>query len=224
MIATGLTFATKRNFFLLISTIALGSAYGQDVPWEFAQDKEGIEVYTRQPGGSKFKEFKGITEIKLSLHSAVALLTDVNTMPEWVSDCESTKLIEKKENKVIYHMVIGVPFPFDDRDMVQELTFIYDKETRNMEINLGQNDEIMDPLRGVVRMPVSVGKWTFEHLGKEKYRVTFEYLSDPGGALPAWLVNPFLIRMPYKTLLNFKERVNYPQYKSAYFDWLGATK
>ena len=203
---------------------ASGPVGGQDVPWEFAQDKEGIKVYTRQPEGSRFKEFKGITEIKLSLHSAVAVLTDVNTMPEWVSDCESTSLIEKKENKVIYHMIIGVPFPFDDRDMVQELNFMYDKVSGNMEITLGQNDKILDPIKGIVRMPVSVGTWKFEYMREDTYRVTFEYLSDPGGALPAWLVNSFLIRMPYKTLLNFKERVNYPQYKFVYFEWLEAPK
>lgn len=214
-----------RYFFLFILLIAKSnSLFGQEVPWEFAQDKEGVEVYTRSPEGSKFKEFRGITQMELSLHSAVALLTDVESMPEWVSDCESTQLIETNKNRVTYHMVIGVPFPFDDRDMVQEIVFTYDNATGGLEIVLGQNDNIMDPVKGIVRMPVSVGKWTFELIEGKKYKVTFEYLSDPGGALPAWLVNSFLIRMPYKTLLNFKERVNYPKYSSAYYDWLGAPK
>ena len=207
---------------LYIVLILLPPGETQKDTWKFAQNKEGIEIYTRQPEGTKFKEFKGITEIELSLHSAVAVLTDVESMPDWVADCESTKLIANQGKRVIYHMIISVPFPFENRDMVQELIFNYDKSSGRMEILLRQNNEAVAPIKGITRMPVSVGKWTFEPINKNTYNVIFEYLSDPGGALPAWLVNSFLIRMPYKTLSGFRERVNYPEYKLAEFDWLEA--
>jgi len=205
--------------FAIILIPLKGKSQEQEV-WKFAKDEKGIKVFTRQPENSKFKEFKGITEMEVSLHSVVALLKDIDSMADWVSDCKATELISKSEKKVVYYMEISVPFPFSNRDMVQELTFHFDRNSGRMEIRLDQMDQIKDPVKGIVRMPVSIGKWTFDPLESGKYKVVFQYLSDPGGSLPAWLVNSFLVRMPFNTLLNFRERVNSQPYKNAYFDWL----
>lgn len=211
----------EMNFFLLTLFILESSdTTVRQSDWEFAKNEKGIEVFTRQSENTRFKEFKGITEMEISLHSVVALLSDVKSMPSWVSDCKSTELLSKTDKKVVYYMEISVPFPFSNRDMVQELTFHYDEETGKMEINLDQKNNAKDPVKGIVRMPVSIGKWTFDPVGEDTYKVVFQYLSDPGGGLPAWLVNAFLVKMPYNTLLNFREQVNSVPYKNAHFNWL----
>jgi hypothetical protein len=56
-------------------------------------------------------------------------------------------------------------------------------------------------------MPVADGYWQLTELENGDIRVVLEQLSDPGGGIPAWLINMFIVQSPYKTLYNLREIV-----------------
>jgi len=50
--------------------------------------------------------------------------------------------------------------------------------------------------------------------------VVYQVLSDPSGALPAWLVNSSVISQPYKTLLKMKKVVMLDKYQNARLEFI----
>jgi len=40
---------------------------------------------------------------------------------------------------------------------------------------------------------------------EKEISIRFQYYADPGGDIPAWLVNSFIEKTPYKTLLNLRQ-------------------
>jgi hypothetical protein len=54
------------------------------------------------------------------------------------------------------------------------------------------NDEGPPVQEDVVRMPIARGSWTFQPLDGGRTHVVFESHADLGGALPAWLIDPFI--------------------------------
>ena len=68
---------------------------------------------------------------------------------------------------------------------------------------------------GVVRLTQATASWTFKPLENGVVQVTSQAHVNPGGALPGWMTNLFLVDAPFKTLLNLKRAVNKAKYKHA---------
>ena len=60
---------------------------------------------------------------------------------------------------------------------------------------------------GAVRTLKLKGEWILEALENGQTRVTYEVNADPGGLLPAWLVNLGSRKLPLKTLKNMREQL-----------------
>ena len=56
-------------------------------------------------------------------------------------------------------------------------------------------------------MPSGKGKWVFTPLENGKTQVYHQFGGDPGGSIPAWIVNMFLVDGPYKTMLGLQETI-----------------
>jgi hypothetical protein len=50
--------------------------------------------------------------------------------------------------------------------------------------------------------------------------VTYEVHADPGGNLPAWVINMFLVDTPFNDLKNLQKQALLPKYANRKFDFL----
>jgi hypothetical protein len=66
--------------------------------------------------------------------------------------------------------------------------------------------------KDIVRVKNSFGKWV---LTPQKNGVRIEYTleTDPGGSLPAWLVNLFVAKGPHETFVKLKKQLAKDEYK-----------
>jgi hypothetical protein len=55
---------------------------------------------------------------------------------------------------------------------------------------------------GIVRMAKTNGYWLLTSVDSNKTSVTYQMHVEPGGLIPAWLANPFIVNVPFST---FKE-------------------
>lgn len=62
---------------------------------------------------------------------------------------------------------------------------------------------------GVVRVAKVDGFWQFTAQG-ERVEVVYQVGSDPGGSVPAWLANSFVVDAPYNTLYKLRQLAEYP--------------
>lgn len=172
--------------------------------WKKSLDKDEIVIYTRNVETSSIQEFLAKTEMKGSISKFREIMSDVDNYKNWMPDVNSVEIIEQKSaNDFSYHMKLKVPFPFAKRDIIQQLIFTgSDKE---LIIDLVNQPDAIEVSDDFVRMPHGDGRWTIHQISEDKISINFQYLTDPGGGIPAWLVNSFIVKNPHKTLLNIRK-------------------
>ena len=211
----------RVSFLLLFQVIFISSLAQSYTEWELAKDKDGIKVYTREVTDSRIKEFRAESTVESTLSSVVAVMTDINSIPDWVEEAESSKLLDQlNERDLFYYLEIEVPFPFDNRDMIQHLVIRQDKETKKLTFSLSNAPNYIPVDDKRVRMPAADGIWEFTPIGNGKLKIHFQYLNDPGGGIPAWLVNSFIVKSPFNSVTNLKKQVSLAKYSEKMYDWV----
>ncbi|NQY11360.1 MAG: hypothetical protein HRT71_17825 [Flavobacteriales bacterium] len=180
--------------------------------WELARDNDGVKIYTKDSEASSFKAFKLITIIKCSdLAIPYGILKDIEKIPDWVQDVESIEVVKTlgPDHTIEYHK-IGVPWPFSDRDMVIETSFVFDGDISFRKI-LKQKLNFLDEKEDYVRIKLLEGYWLFEKINDNELRLTYEIIADPSGSLPSWVVNLFIVDGPFDTVTNLKKIIREAQ-------------
>jgi len=198
VILTGLLFEATIN--------PAFSGLPADSLWTLEKDKNAVKVFTRKAEDVDFKEFRAVTIVQASIPALVALVKDVESYPEWVENVKSSKLLEViNDNEEVYYNEIKVPWPLSNRDNIVAAKIVKDTESGIVRIIMKGKPDYIPEKSGLVRIPVARGFWEFVPLGNGETKVTLQYLADPGGNVPAWIVNMFVVDGPYKTFLNMKE-------------------
>lgn len=206
-----------RLFALLFVSFLLFTGYA-DNPAEFTleKDKNGVKVYTRKIEGSSLKEFKGVTAIKTSLTSLVALMDDTDALPRWLHNCGAARLVENINfAERITYTTVKAPWPVSDRDTVTYSKIVQDPKTKVVTIYLKGMPEKYPRQSGKVRVPSLKGFWQFIPSKGGYVTVIYQLHSEPGGALPDALANSTVTDIPYYTLLNMHRIVKEEKYQNA---------
>lgn len=189
--------------------------------WELKKFENGITIYTRATETSKYKELKAIFQIKSSLSSVIALLNDVETYPQWVYRCETSKVLKKiSEQHLIRYQTIVAPWPVDNRDVVVEVHTYQDPKTKIVYQKVTPLPDYSPQLKGHVRIREFRATWTLKPLKNGIVEVEYELLVNPAGAIPAWIVNMALVDGPYETSLKMKERILYEKYQKTNYPFI----
>jgi len=174
--------------------------------WKLEIEKDGIKVYTRQVDGKKIKEFKAETTINANIDVLEAILRDVPNYVDWIDKLKFAEIIETvDENEFYIYSEANVPWPFANRDGVS-----LDKISRNelsgeVFISTVGVAGMVAEIEGVVRMPESEGLWLLTPLDSAHTDIIYQFYGDPGGSIPEWVINAFLVDSPLKTIANLKE-------------------
>jgi hypothetical protein len=66
-------------------------------------------------------------------------------------------------------------------------------------IDLKEKNDAAPAEEGLVRMPMVRGYWILTP-AKGGTNIEYSFVADPGGAIPAWLANQFIVDGPFKTV------------------------
>lgn len=189
---------------ILFLTIFISSSQVDNTQWKKGLDKDDIVIYTRSVEGSGIKEFLAIAEMSGTKERFREIITDFDNYTDWSPDCRSVEVIEQEPpDDFTYHMRLKVPFPFTKRDIVQQL--ILKESEKELYIRIINRPSKKQELDEYVRMQEGDGEWLIKQISSDKISVRFQYLADPGGGIPDWLVNSFIVKNPYKSLQNIRE-------------------
>ena len=178
--------------------------FANNSEWEKSLDKDDIVIYTRNVETSRFNEFLAEATFSGSIGDFKSILMDVDRYHKWMPDCKSAEIVDhSSSNEITYHMILKVPFPFANRDVIQQL--IFHEHAEGMEIDIFNQPTKLKKQKKYVRMPVAKGKWIIKKASNDQISIQFQYLADPGGDIPAWLVNSFIVKNPHTTIKKIKE-------------------
>lgn len=187
-------------FTSLLINLLIFSTAAQD-NWNLVKEESGIKVYTQIESGSKYKSFKAEMQVSCKIENIVNVLKKTDSINDWVVNCKGVKLLKTGGDEQYYYMETSLPIPFQSRDMVYH--FQYRPINRDqMKVIVTGIPDFIQPVKGVVRMAKADGYWLLTAIDSNTTAVAYQMHVEPGGAIPAWLANPFIKNVPFST---FKE-------------------
>ncbi|SKB00608.1 START domain-containing protein [Pseudomonas extremaustralis] len=194
-----------KRMAVLCGFTVLFAATAQAEDWQVAKDEDGIKVSLSEIAGSKYKAYRGVTVIKAPIAKIQALQEDAVGACSWIHECKSQKLLKAQGDKSWTYTQFKAPFPVTDRDSILEITTSKAADgtvTRTLlEVPTYQPE-----VKGYVRVAQVEGFWKLVPKGDNQTEVTYQVHTEPGGSVPSWLANKFVVDAPFNTLKALKER------------------
>ncbi|PSL27386.1 START domain-containing protein [Dyadobacter jiangsuensis] len=174
--------------------------------WKRVAVRDGVKVYARTVPDSKVKAMKAECILDAGVDEIIALLLDVNAAERWVCHTKSCKLIRRvSDSELLYHTEVSLPWPLDNRDFVTHLRVVKSENSPIVTIEAPAVPGIMPVREGVVRISTSINRWVLHPLPHARVRVEYTLQVDPGGHIPAHVVNMFAYRAPIETFQNMRK-------------------
>jgi len=155
------------------------------------------------------------------LSGIVSLINDRESYPNWVYRCgESTILKKISDTEMIHRQSVIAPWPVDNRDFVVDVKLHQDKKTKIITIHSKAIPDYIPPKNNHVRIKEFRALWILTPLSNGIVNVEYQLLVNPGGNVPAWLVNLAVIDGPYETTLNMKEWIKKEKYQKSILPYI----
>ncbi|HJP64100.1 MAG TPA: START domain-containing protein [Mucilaginibacter sp.] len=189
---------------LVLMLIASHFALAQE-KWQLVKDADGIKVYTRRQFSEKFKEVRAVFQARGTEDELIGILENIPHHKDWSYGTKRTFLITKKnQDTLIYYSEVSMPWPLSNRDLVIELSIKKDTVDNTLNIQAKSIPGILPPKPNLVRVPFSLAEWDVKVLPDKLLNIQYTLSADPGGALPAWLVNLAATVGPYNSFEKLK--------------------
>lgn len=212
---------SKLIFVLIISLItsSLSAQFGEG--WIYKKETDGVKVWTRTPDNSNFKEVLVQTSYNSTLSTLVSVGMDISAYDRWVYSTKEARLLETvSDSEVIYYSESEIPWPFENRDVVLKSTVEQDPETKVVNIYSKQVVDYMDKKDGIVRVPELIAQWILTPQEDGSIEALYYIKTDPGGNVPAWLMNLFVDRGPVESFGGLRKLSLEEPYKSIKLDYI----
>jgi hypothetical protein len=176
--------------------------------WTLKKEKDGITIYSRHSEFSKFNDLRIEMDLPGTVAQLSVILMDVNRYSEWVYATKSSVLMKKiSENEVIYHSEIGAPWPASNRDFYADVKALLNPVAQTLNVvSVGMKD-YQPEQKDLVRVPMSKGLWNVTTESDKLIHLQYILQLDPGGSVPAWVLNAFATRAPIETFSNLKRKM-----------------
>lgn len=172
----------------------------QETNWQLKKNEDGIKVYTREVKGSSADEFKSVCTYNAKPEQVLNILLDASKYTEWMPNVCKSKLLKRiSANVQIDYIENKAPWPVKNRDIVSKRKIIYNKNG-SITIEVAADPDFIPEKDNIVRIKKMKGFWKIIPEGEVKVKVIFQVLSDPGGNIPAWLVNTRIVDTPFESL------------------------
>jgi hypothetical protein len=192
----------------LFSFCFSGLLNAQEGPWQLRKTQDGIPVYTRKVAGSPILEYKANVIVDAPILKIIPLFEDVKQIPRWYYQCVHSELVEKEgPGQEVIYLILHLPWPVTARDIVFRLTKSEDLAHGTISYFLTALPGRLAPVKGMIRVPAIKSLWKFQSLPHGKTEIFFQQYTEPGGSIPAFLVNDIAVDTPYYSLKNLREMI-----------------
>jgi hypothetical protein len=190
--------------FLLLSAWTTTAAAQYN--WKLCKDKDGIKVYESETKNSDFKSIKVECTLQGNYDKFISVMNDVPHYKNWVYRTKKSYLIKRiSRDEFYYYTETSLPWPLSNRDAVFHSKTDRDSLNRYLHTKTITEPSLIAEKSGKVRVPYSSIDWYVTMPSVNTIQVIYILQIDPGGYLPAWLVNMFADRGPYESFKQLAE-------------------
>jgi hypothetical protein len=197
-----------KLFFAFVSVAVLcsfsGDAYSTE--WTLRKDKEGIKIFTREASDTNIKEVKTVLTINASVDKITNAIIDVENYSNWMKNILNPKILKRvSENEYYIYYEMDAPWPTDNRDIVNRTIISHNASNSTTLISSSAIPDYIGIKDNTVRITLSEGSWELKQLHGGNVEVTHLLLVSPGGNIPDWVINMFIVNHPYETHLSLRK-------------------
>lgn len=192
----------KRVAVIVGLTALSNMAFAEE--WKVAKDEEGIKVSLSEVPGSDYKAYRGVTLIKAPVATITRLQEDVAGSCAWIHECKMQKLLKHEGDQSWTYAQFNTPWPVTPRDSILHITTVQEADG-SVTRKISADPKYQPDEKGFVRVAAADGYWKLVPKG-DATEVTYQLHTNPGGSVPSWLANKFVVEAPFNTLKALKER------------------
>lgn len=171
----------------ILSCATLVQAEVTQNPWLLEKDEDNIRVYTRTVEGSEFAAIRASAVMTTNSAAVEAALGDGDGCASWRNMCKSSRVLEVvSEDERLIYMVLDLPWPLSDRDVVMRSKTFINPDANKAVVTLN-SDSAAHPEQKHVRAECN-GQFVITVLSETEVEVTYEMHADLGGNVSADLV------------------------------------
>lgn len=174
--------------------------------WTLSFEDNGITGYTRHVDHSKYLEYRLEMTCKGTVKEALDAITDINNYEKLYPFLGKIELLsEPHPTEFDVLLVIKTPFPAKNRIGVysNQIKHISPVEAR---IAITQKSELI-PDSKYVNIEECYGSWDIKAVDQNQVRIVHQFFADPGGSIPAWIINAFALKHPKNTFKTLKKQL-----------------
>lgn len=169
--------------------------------WKLERNEAGIAVYSKPSTNRGIKELKIITAIKCDIQKLVTILDDLANAKRYMDSYKVSKTLvhENKYSRWDY-VEVNMPWPLSNRDIVINHSHTFDPTTQTYTSRMKSNPSYIAVKKGIVRLKHMQGGWIIKSTGERSVAIEYHILLDPGENIPAWIINLFVVDVPFNTI------------------------
>jgi hypothetical protein len=203
-------FVTLKPAALVLFSFVASVAIGQ-YNWTLTKDKDGIKIYQSEVKHSKFKNIKVECTLEGTYDKLMTVLNDVPKQKDWVYNNISASILNRiSANEFYYYSKTHLPWPMTNRDAVVHLKMHKDSLNRFLKISAVSEPNYAPQKSDLVRVPRSDISWYVTMPTTKTISIVYLFDAEPGGSLPAWVVNMFTDKGPYESFKKLAELLKQP--------------
>ena len=192
---------------LLFQLILHLPLFGQN-SWTLEKEKNGIKISSRHSDTSPFNDVRVEVDLPGNIDQLAAILLDVANYTKWAYATKTSAIIKQlAPGSLIYYSEIEVPWPATDRYFFAKFELKTDPNKHTAQVLSSSVPDAGPVPVGLVKVPYSKGTWNISTLSKKMIHVDYVLQLNPGGSLPAWILNLFSTKGPMETFENIKQKM-----------------
>ena len=136
------------------------------------------------------------------------ILLDVEKYTQWAYATKRCVLIKQTTKlDLIYYSEIAVPWPGTNRDFYATYSMKLDTVAQVLQVfSVGMRNYLPEK-ENLVRIPLSKGIWYAHAVAPKTIHLQYILQVDPGGSIPAWILNLFATKGPLETFENLRNKM-----------------
>jgi hypothetical protein len=198
---------------LLTALLVLLANPGHASEWRpMLETSDGIRIFKKDATESGLIEFRGVGVVEAPLPVVASAIFDTARRVQWIKGLKESWIIRwDGQESFIEYDHIDMPTFFSDREFVSRVRIRADQAAREVVFRYHPADDPAAPRTGYLRGEVINMNFTLRSIDHDaRTWVDAEFLCDPKGWIPAWLVNFFLKDWPKTTFRNLRNEVLKP--------------
>ena len=213
----------KKNLLLALFPVLFSffSAAAQEGGWSLKKDKDGIKIFSRASDHSKINEVKADFNMQGTLSEFADVMIDLPNHVQWAYGTKSCLMLKKvSDSEIYFYTEMNCPWPLTNRDLIVHMVISQDPASKVMKVEETDIPGYIPEKKALVRVPESKAVWTVMPVDKKTIHVSYQINVDPGGTVPAWLVNMFSTKCPFESFKGLRTEVMLSKYRMASFSFI----